>query len=69
MKSLFTPNISPAGRWLRGLGAGAALAGAWFGFQQSWWLGGGLLLAGGFMLFEALRGWCALRACGIKTKW
>jgi hypothetical protein len=22
---------------------------------------------GGFMIFEALRGWCVLRACKIKT--
>gem|GEM_PF-4175333 len=21
-----------------------------------------------FLLFEALRGWCALRACGVRTK-
>ena len=27
-----------------------------------------LLASGAFVLFEALRGWCALRACGIKTK-
>lgn len=27
----------------------------------------GLALAGLFMLFEARRSWCALRACGIKT--
>ncbi len=25
------------------------------------------LLVGLFTLFEALRGWCAVRACGIKT--
>ena len=25
------------------------------------------LLIGLFTLFEALRGWCAVRACGIKT--
>ena len=27
-----------------------------------------LLASGLFVLFESLRGWCALRACGIKTK-
>jgi hypothetical protein len=28
-----------------------------------------LLLASGlFALFEALRGWCVLRACGLKTR-
>lgn len=27
-----------------------------------------LLLCGGFMLFEARAGWCAVRAMGFKTK-
>jgi hypothetical protein len=27
-----------------------------------------LIIAGGFCLFEAVRGWCVMRACGIKTK-
>ena len=26
------------------------------------------VFAGGFTLFEATRGWCLLRACGIKTR-
>ncbi|MGD2109141.1 MAG: DUF2892 domain-containing protein [Phycisphaerae bacterium] len=25
------------------------------------------VLAGAFQLFEAKRGWCALRACGLRT--
>ena len=28
-----------------------------------------LSLVGGFVMFEAARGWCALRALGIKTPW
>ena len=27
------------------------------------------ILAGGFAWLEAVRGWCIVRACGIKTKW
>lgn len=27
-----------------------------------------VLVSAGFLLFEALRGWCVMRACGIKTK-
>jgi hypothetical protein len=46
----------------------ALLAGAGFGFTISVWLGAVLLASGAFVLFESLRGWCALRACGIKTK-
>jgi hypothetical protein len=68
MKSLFSPNIGNQGRLVRGLGALALLAGAGFGFTVSAWLGAVLLASGAFVLFESLRGWCALRACGIKTK-
>lgn len=68
MKPFFSPNIDKRGRWFRGAGAVALLAGAVFGFQVSPWLGLALLASGGFALFEALRGWCVLRACGIKTR-
>jgi hypothetical protein len=44
------------------------LAGVVLG-QHSWWLGTGMVLAAGFVLFEAVRGWCVLRACGIRTRW
>ncbi len=27
-----------------------------------------LVLIGLFCIFEAVRGWCFLRACGVKTK-
>jgi len=68
MKRLFSPNITNGGRLVRGLAAVLLLAGAGFGFAVSLWLGLALLLSGVFVLFEALRGWCALRACGIKTR-
>jgi hypothetical protein len=32
------------------------------------WLAVLLAMAGVFGLFEALRGWCLMRACGVKTK-
>ena len=32
------------------------------------WLGLIFVVAGLFALFEAVRGWCIARACGIKTK-
>ncbi|HVM47066.1 MAG TPA: YgaP-like transmembrane domain [Candidatus Acidoferrum sp.] len=68
MKSFFSPNIGNKGRLVRGCGALVLLAGAGFGFTVSVWLGALLLGSGAFVLFESLRGWCALRACGIKTK-
>jgi hypothetical protein len=68
MKSFFPRNIDNKGRLVRGLGALALLVGAGFGFTVSAWLGVALLASGVFVAFEALRGWCALRACGIRTK-
>lgn len=68
MKPLFTRNIDNRGRLMRGVMAVALFIGAGFAFQTSKILGVTLLVSGGFVLFEALRGWCALRACGIKTK-
>lgn len=68
MKPIFSRNIDNKGRFVRGLGALALLVGAGFGFRFSVWLGWVLLASGLFVAFEAFRGWCALRACGIRTK-
>ena len=68
MKPFLSPNIDNKGRWVRGLGALLAFVGAGFAFTVSVWLGLVLAASGTFALFEALRGWCALRACGIKTR-
>lgn len=53
---------------MRGLMGGVLLVGAVFAFSHSVWLTIVLAVAGLFGLVEALRGWCAARACGIKTK-
>ncbi|MEI6392347.1 MAG: YgaP-like transmembrane domain [Verrucomicrobiota bacterium] len=68
MKSLFARNISNTGRLVRGVGAVGLLVGAGFSYFLSVWLGVTLAVFGVFVLFEALRGWCLLRACGIRTK-
>lgn len=68
MKSILSRNIDTKGRLVRGFGALALLGGAVFGFTFSIWLGWVLFASGLFVAFEALRGWCALRACGIRTK-
>lgn len=68
MKTFFKRNIDNKGRLMRGLIALALLIGAIFAFSISRILAIALIASGGFVLFEALRGWCALRACGIKTK-
>jgi len=68
MKRFFSRNIERKGRIVRGTMSVCFFAGAAFAFRASW-VGGALLaVAGVFTLFEASRGWCVMRACGIKTK-
>jgi hypothetical protein len=66
--SFFSRNIDNKGRLLRGITSVALLVSAGFGFMFSIWLGVALLVFGLFVAFEALRGWCVMRACGIKTR-
>ena len=68
VKGFFSRNLDNRGRLLRGVGGGLLVLGGIIACQTSTWLGTGLILAGGFMLFEAVRGWCVMRACGIKTR-
>ena len=68
MKRFFAPNIDREGRLVRGLMGLALLIGAAFSIRESVWLGAVLAAIGAFGIFEALRGWCLARACGIKTK-
>jgi membrane-bound ClpP family serine protease len=68
MKRYFTRNIETEGRIVRGLIGVVLLVTAIVSFQFSASPGLLLMVAGLFVLFEALRGWCALRACGIRTK-
>jgi hypothetical protein len=64
----FVPNLEKKGRVIRGLLAAALFIGGLAAWDFNWFLSLVFLLSGAFVLFEALRGWCALRACGIKTK-
>ncbi len=68
MKRFFSPNIDRAGRVVRGVISVALFIGAWFAFGVSLLLGIVLAAWAIFTLFEALRGWCLVRSCGIKTK-
>jgi asparagine N-glycosylation enzyme membrane subunit Stt3 len=68
MAKLFEPNIDNRGRLVRGVMGALLLAGGLFAVFSIWWLGLILLASAAFVLFEAIRGWCGLRACGIKTK-
>ncbi|HEV8540871.1 MAG TPA: YgaP-like transmembrane domain [Verrucomicrobiae bacterium] len=69
MKRFFTPNIDARGRIIRGLMALMLFAVAAYGFTFSGWLGLIFVALGVFASFEALRGWCAMRACGVKTRY
>lgn len=68
MKKFFTPNLDSRGRRVRGVLGGLLVVGGVVvcGYR----LGAAvvLILSGGFCLFEAVRGWCVVRACGIKTR-
>ena len=68
MSKWFARNITTAGRLLRGVIGLILLAGGLYALTEIRWLGVILLLSAGFVLFEAIRGWCGLRACGIKTR-
>jgi hypothetical protein len=68
MKKIFAPNIDSRGRWLRGV-TGGVLVGSGVGLCSfNVWLAVALIAAGGFCLLESVRGWCVMRACGIKTR-
>ena len=65
--SRFAPNLERKGRLIRAAGALALLAGAAIVFPLSRVAAVALAIGGLFVLFEAARGWCLLRACRIRT--
>ena len=68
MKKRFIPNLTRGGRIVRAVLATLLLIGALFAWDTTPWLAVVLGLSSAFVFFEAARGWCAVRACGIKTK-
>ncbi|HSY74950.1 MAG TPA: DUF2892 domain-containing protein [Dongiaceae bacterium] len=68
MSRFFKPNLDRHGRIARGvIGTICLVAGIIIAGDYSLW-GLILVVAGLFAIFESLRGWCLVRACGIKTK-
>jgi len=65
---LLQKNLQPKGRIVRGGAALALAAGAAALWTQSRPASLVLAVSAAFTGFEAVRGWCALRACGIKTR-
>ena len=68
IERVFRPNLDNCGRQIRaGMSTIAAVCGA-LAVRSHLLLGILLFASAVFLLFEALRGWCALRACGVRTK-
>jgi hypothetical protein len=66
--SFFTPNIQLEGRVVRGITACVFCAAAVVALRLSRRLSLLLFVSALLAFYEALRGWCLLRACGVKTK-
>ena len=66
--SFLRPNLDTKGRIIRAIAALVMAIAAVLMWSHS--RTAGIALAGSalFVAFEAARGWCALRACGVKTK-
>jgi hypothetical protein len=66
--AFFRSNLDTKGRVTRGVGALAMGAAAILVWPQTHAASIALAFSSAFVAFEALRGWCALRACGLKTR-
>jgi hypothetical protein len=67
-KAFFKKNIGTTGRLVRATLGIAILIAAFLVPSLPIWVRAMTGVCGGFVLFEAVRGWCLLRACGLKTK-
>ena len=68
MSRFFNRNLNYRGRMVRGvIGALCLIAGIILAGDVTLW---GLIpdVTGLFAIFESIRGWCVLRACGIRIK-
>jgi len=68
VSNFFRPNLKRQGRIARGVIGTLCLIAGIVTVDFKLWLGLIFVAAGLFAIFEALRGWCIARACGIKTK-
>ena len=68
MANFFQPNIGRQGRIARGVIGTLCLIAGIILVDFKLWLGLIFVVAGLFAIFESVRGWCLVRACGIRTK-
>ena len=67
-RTVFRPNLETSGRQLRAAASLALAATGALVLSGHTAVGIILFVGAAFLLFEALRGWCALRACGVRTR-
>jgi hypothetical protein len=65
---LLSPNLDQRGRLWRGLAGFAFVIAAPFAFLLSRVAAAACAVSALFLFLEAARGWCAFRACGIRTR-
>lgn len=65
---VFRPNLQSGGRKIRAAMAVIFAGCGVLALPNHGRLGILFFASAAFLLFEALRGWCALRACGVRTK-
>ena len=68
MSRFFSRNLEFRGRLVRGVLGGVSLIAGIIVADFNLWVCLPLVVFGLFAIFEAVRGWCLVRACGIRTK-
>ena len=68
MGNFFARNIDRHGRIVRAVWGAALIVAGILLSARSGWACVLLVAFGVFALYEAARGWCVMRACGIKAK-
>ena len=64
----FRRNLNYRGRMARGVIGALCLIAGIIVVDYVLWLGLIFVAAGLFAIFESIRGWCLVRACGIRTR-
>jgi hypothetical protein len=68
VSGFFKPNLNFRGRMARGVIGTLCLIAGIVLVDYRLWLGLVFVAAGLFAIFESLRGWCLVRACGVRTR-
>jgi len=68
MGTFFARNIDRRGRIVRAIWGTSLIIAGLLLWGRNGWICLALVGFGVFALYEAARGWCLMRACGIKTR-